>query len=470
MSGRPFLSLLACGLAACGSSARVDAPPATAPDPAADSLRQTLAPLYEEGILQGGMVIGLVDPTRKDGVTYLRFGRTSPEIAEAPGPEAIFEIGSVSKVLTGLLLADAAGKGEVSLDTEVAKLLPFGVRFPDKDGARPTLAHLASHRSGLPTLPDNLAPESLLDPYATFGPRQLYAYLERAELLFVPGEHYAYSNLGAGLLGHLLERRLGVAYEQAVKTRVLAPLGLAETWIAVPEAEARRVVPGTTAGGEPTPAWTFDVLAGAGAWRSTPRDMAKLVQAAAAAAAGGQAVFADTLRTSFQPLGDAAEDGDGMKIALAWHVTGEGVVWHNGMTGGHSSFVGFDPATSKGVVVLASTASPLITRIGIGTFDVLAGKPLDLGLGFVAVAEADLEPLAGTYRLGDGQTLAIERQGTRLFLTMGSEKVRLFPRSKTQFVILELESSLEFAVEDGRVLGFVLHLQQGDVVAERVAQ
>ena len=468
MSGRLCLAAAACALAACGSSQRVDAPPSETPDPVADALRAAIAPVYQEGILHGGMVIALVDPSREGGATYLRFGRTSPETAEAPGADAIFEIGSVSKVLTGLLLADAAARGEVGLDTEAAKLLPFGVRFPDRNGVRPTLAHLASHRAGLPSLPDNLAPESLLDPYAKYGPRQLYSYLERAELLFVPGEAYAYSNLGAGLLGHLLERKLGVAYEQAVVARVLAPLGLAETWISVPASEAPRMLPGTTAGGDPTPPWSFDVLAGAGAWRSTPRDMVKLVAASAAAAGGAEATFHDELRASFAPLGDAGAGEGGMKIALAWHITDAGVIWHNGMTGGHSSFVGFDPATSKGIVVLASTASPLVTRIGIGAFDVFAGKPLDLGLDFVTLPEAELEPLVGTYRLEDGTPLRVERDGARLYLAMEGEKVRLFPRSATEFVMLELESILEFAVEDGRVLGFVLRVQGGDIVAERV--
>ena len=467
MSGRLFLATAACALVACGSSPRVDKTPPTEPDPTADVLREALAPLYQDGILHGGMVIALVDPTRDGGASYLRFGRAAPELAETPGPDAIFEIGSVSKVLTALLLADAVERGEVQLDTEAAKLLPIGVRFPDKDGVRPTLAHLASHRAGLPTLPDNLQPQSLLDPYASFGPRQLYGYLERAELLFVPGEAYSYSNLGAGLLGHLLEIKVGTGYEQAVKQRVLEPLGLGETWISVPDSEEKRFLPGTTAGGEPTPPWNFDVLAGAGAWRSTPRDMVKLVIAAAAAAAGQEQRLGDQLRATIEPVAEAGEDSDGMKIALAWHITGDGVVWHNGMTGGHASFIGFDPQTSKGVVVLASTASPLITRIGIGVFDVIAGKPLDLGLDFVTLTEAELDLLVGTYRLGDGQAIKVERDGTKLFLTMGAEKVRLFPRAPNQFVVLELESNLEFAIEEGEVLGFVLRLPQGDIVAER---
>jgi len=468
MSGRLSVALAACALAACGSSNRVESTPPAKPDPTADALREALAPLYRDGVLQGGMVIAIVDPSRPDGASYLRFGRTSPDIAEPPGPDAIFEIGSVSKVLTGLLLAAAVQRHEVTLDTPAAQLVPFGVRFPDKDGVRPTLSHLASHRSGLPTLPDNLAPASLLDPYATYGERQLYGYLERAELLFVPGQAYAYSNLGAGLLGHLLARRLGIDYESAVKARVLEPLGLTETQIHLPEAAAKHFVPGTGANGEVTPPWTFDVLAGAGAWRSTPRDLVKLVTAAAAAAAGKEVPLGDALRASFVPVGEAEEGQP--RVGLAWHLTEGGVVWHNGMTGGHASFIGFDPATSEGIVILASTASPLITRIGIGAFDVLAGKPLELGLDLVSLAEADLEPLVGGYRLADGEALRIERDGTRLFLAMGAERVRLYPRSKTEFVVLELESTLEFAVEDGKVLGFVLHVPQGDVVAERVPE
>lgn len=167
-------------------------------------------------------------------------------------------------------------------------------------------------------------------------------------------------------------------------------------------------------------------------------------------------------------MADAGGDGDGMKVALGWHVTGAGVVWHNGMTGGYASFVGFDPETGRGVVILGSAASPLVTRLGIGAFDVFAGGDLDLDLRLVELPAADLDRLVGAYRLGDGQQLRVERSGKGLALVLGDEEVRLFPRSATEFLIMELEASVTFVVEDDVVRGFVLNLPDGQVPAERV--
>lgn len=430
----------------------------------AAKLREAVEPLYEAEVLHGGMVIALIDPSQPGGVEYVGFGRTAPG-EEPPGADAVFEIGSVSKVLTSLLLAHQVNRGEVALDTPVQQLLPFGVRFPEADGVRPTLSQLASHRAGLPPLPDNLVPADIADPYAGYGVQQLYTYLEHAKLMFIPGTSYAYSNLGAGILGHVLSRKAGVAYETLVSERILTPLGLGETWVALPASARARLVPGTTAGGKPAPVWTWDVMVGAGGWKSTARDMVKLVEAAAGAAANKDVPLAAELRTTETAIADAAE---GTRVALGWHLTDAGVVWHNGMTGGYSSFLGFDPASGRGVVVLASTASPLSTRIGIGVFDLFVGKPLDLDLDIVELAEEDVQRATGSYRLVQGEELAIVRNGRTLSLQMGPEQVRLFPRSPTEFVVLELESSLELILRGDEVLGFVLHLPQGDVEAERV--
>ncbi len=459
---RSLLSAAALAVAACGSRAPADHPPERAPEGAfASPVRAVVEPLFEQEVLFNGMVIALVDGAQVD---YLSFGRIGATEA-APGPDGVFEIGSISKVLTSLLLADAVQQGTVALDTPVAQLLPFGVRFPELDGVRPTLLHLASHHAGLPPLPANLRPTDLSNPYLGYGADQLYAYLEDAALMYPPGTAYAYSNLGAGVLGHVLALAAGTSYEAAVTARVLAPMKLANTWITIPADAQARVVPGTTASGTPTGGWDFDVLAGAGAWRSTPRDMVALVQAAAAAAAGKDAPLAGVLREAIKPRADAS---GGMQIGLAWHVTDKGIVWHNGMTGGYASFIGFDPASGRGVVILGASATPLVTRLGIGIFDVFAGAALDLDLRIVELPAADLDRLVGDYRLEDGQRLRVTRAGVALQLGMGDEQVRLYPRSSTEFLVLELEASVEFVIEDDQVLGFVLNLADGQVPAQRV--
>jgi CubicO group peptidase (beta-lactamase class C family) len=455
--------LFAVLLAACGSSAHTaKTTPPPAEDATAKALRAGIEPLYEKELLQGGMVVALIEPA-KDPV-FLGFGRISDDDATPPGADAIFEIGSVSKVLTGLLLRDAVARGEVTLDTPVAQMVPFGVRFPDADGVRPTLGDLVTHRSGLPTLPENLNPADITDPYADFGEAELYTYLEYAQLHAIPGTVYAYSNLGAGLLGFLLARQIGTSYEQAVKTRILSPLGLAETWIEIPKPMAPRLLPGTRVDGQPAGPWRFDVLAGAGAWRSTAKDMAKLVQTAASAAAGEKVPLGDVLRASFEPLGDAGGD---MAIATAWHITAKGVIWHNGMTGGYASYIGFDPKTRRGVVVLASSASPLITQIGMETFDAFAGDKYDLQLGLVDVSPKDLDLLVGSYQLADKTVLTIVRDGDDFFLTMEGDRVRLHATSPTTFLAMALSATVEFVVDGATVRGFILHMPDYDVEAVR---
>jgi D-alanyl-D-alanine-carboxypeptidase/D-alanyl-D-alanine-endopeptidase len=435
------------------------APPPPPESAEAGAVRASIEPLYEEGILQGGTVIALVEPGKDP--QYLRFGHTSPTVADPPGADSIFEIGSISKVLTGLLLQDSIARGEVTLDTTAQQLMPLGTRFPDGGGIRPTLGDLVSHRAGLPVLPDNLDPTAP-DPYAGYTEGDLEAYLDQAQLQIQPGTQYAYSNLGAGILGWLLSRKLGTTYEQAVKTRVLSPLGLASTMIKVPDALSGRLVPGTTQGGQPAEPWSFDVLAGAGAWRSTPADMAALVSTAAAASAGKDVPLADVLRASFQPLGDA---GNGMQIATAWHITDGGVVWHNGMTGGYAAYIGFDPATQKGVVVMMSTATALVTKIGMSIFDAFAGKPIDLGLDIVTLPEDKLARLAGSYQLQTGDSFQVELDDGALYIVANGDKARLYPRSETEFLLLELSTTLDFVIDGDTVRGFVLHLPQGDVQA-----
>ena len=125
-------------------------------------------------------------------------GRSGELVTE----HTVFEIGSVTKLFTALLLADMARRGEVTLDTAVAELLPMGTRVPDRNGVPITLAHLATHSSGLPRLPDDIVVGSP-DPYANYTSERLYAFLGRHELHRTPGESVEYSNLGAGLLDQM---------------------------------------------------------------------------------------------------------------------------------------------------------------------------------------------------------------------------------------------------------------------------
>ena len=280
----------------------------------------------------------------------------------APDAHTPYEIGSVSKVLTSLALADAVARGETTLDTPVADLLgsPVGAHA----SAPIRLVDLATHTSGLPRIDFGMgwAPGfDIADPYARYTTDSLRATVARFVPETAPGATFGYSNLGAGLLGYALATSAETSYEDLVGQRVLTPLAMFETWItASPEAQAH-LAPAHGAEGEPVPWWTFtDASAGAGAWRSTAADLLTLLEAALDPSA---TPLADALALSLRE--HHAADGQ-PAVGLAWQSaeTARGRMWwHNGMVGGSTAFVAAIPEARVGVVVLANRQSGAVDAL-----------------------------------------------------------------------------------------------------------
>ncbi|MEZ4367171.1 MAG: serine hydrolase domain-containing protein, partial [Kofleriaceae bacterium] len=354
--------------------------------------------------------------------------------APAPTETSRFEIGSVTKVYTAALLADMIERGEVTLTTAVAELLPVGVTVPAFGDAAITLGDLATHRSGLPRLPPSLLAQAEIDdPYAGYDANALYADLERTPLGQAPGGRTLYSNYGAGLLGHALGLRAGGGWAAAVQARVLAPLGLADTSVEVP---GGALVVGHDGDGAEVAPWTFDALAGAGALRSTVRDQLAFLRANLAAARGEPGPLAAALRRTHQV--QVPDAGGGKAGALGWFIDDRDRRWHNGGTGGHHAFVAFDPARNQGVVVLASTSTSLVDRLGVDLLGVLAGEsPAPLR----GPSSAQLDAYVGTYADGD-VGIRLVRRGPRLYSEdqSGGGDLRLLPLSPTEFYVDDLDA------------------------------
>lgn len=282
-----------------------------------------------------------------EGVDAVGVGGSARD--DAPGPNALFEIGSVSKVFTSLALACAVTRGELRLDQQAADLLPGGAL----DGHRITLEQLATHTSGLPRLPSGLLPRALFpmaDPYARFTPEVLLASVPRPRRRGRPGEKWKYSNLGGGLLGLALATRVGCDYDQLIRTEIGEPLGLSDTVVVPDEDQAGRTAPGHTRWGRPTPYWNMAALAGAGGLRSTAVDLAIFVCAQL-----GGSPLADAITFTHEPRRQVNKR---LRMGLGWllmSLDGREVLWHDGGTGGFRSFVGFIPSDGVGVVALANT-------------------------------------------------------------------------------------------------------------------
>lgn len=351
----------------CLAAVLVGGPVEAQPAPSAvDSIGQTLV-----GDGPGGAVIGLL---HGDETSVHAFGAVDTTGTKPTG-RTIFEIGSVTKTVTGLLLAERIERGRLRPETPVADLLPDSVTITRADSVEDTpmtLAHLARHRSGLPRLPANLkgVMNSRRDPYAAYGDSALHALLDDYSLPRAPGTAYQYSNLGMGLLGHLLARRADTTYAALVRRRITRPLGLSDTRVHLSPDRDDRFAQGYDQMGRPTPPWHFGALAGAGALRATATDLIAYLRA------HRHALTADpdtttALQRAMRRAATirAATDRENTRIGLGWHQSardGHEVLWHNGGTGGFRSVVALDRETGHGVVVLTSTSlsSQVVLKTG----------------------------------------------------------------------------------------------------------
>jgi CubicO group peptidase (beta-lactamase class C family) len=292
------------------------------------------------------------------------FGRrTLPDGAE-PDASTVYEIGSITKGFTGILLADMALAGEISIHDRLEKYLPDAANYPEAVRAI-TLVQLATHASGLPRLPGNLSfgMKDPSNPYAHYGEEELKAFL----LGYTPPPGRAtitpeYSNLGFGLLGYVLARKAGKPYETLLEERVLDPLGMHDTSIALTGDQQARLAPGH-ARGAVVSNWDINVLAGAGALRSTPADMAKLLTALMHPPASR---IGKAIALAIDPRADVGASRIGFAWLTSTPPSGRPFTWHNGGTGGYRTFIGFTQSAKAGIVVLTNTADQGPDALAVG--------------------------------------------------------------------------------------------------------
>lgn len=456
-SGIPIIPIVLV-VAACSGSSHVAPPPPVIPEAGQhhDDVEAQVKP-YLDAELVSGLVIGLYDVGK---IEVYGFG-SGPNNAPPDGA-TLFELGSVTKVYTSLLLADAVQRREVELDTPLAELLPPGVTVPIRDKVAITLKHLVLHSSGLPRLPPSLVAHSMdPDPYAGYGEDQLYRDLIRTELEAAPGTQVAYSNFGAGLLGFALGRKLGGGYAKLVTERVLRPLELKDTFVAVPAALAARRAVGTNDDLAKAAPWTFDALAGAAALVSTARDQLRLIGAELDGAAGSGQGLGRAMKLTQEPQFDRSGDNEG----LGWMIDSAGRYWQNGATGGFHAFVGFDPKTKRGVVVLASTATSLVDHLSDVMYKVLDGTPPPPAR---FPTGEQLAQLAGTYELS-GTKLQVVADGKRLYLEgPGEPRHRMSPLSDHELWIEVLQSVAVFEKAGDKVVRVLFGVGDHTLAAQRV--
>ena len=281
-----------------------------------------------------------------DTVTYYGVEREDDHLITISNENRVFEIGSISKVFTSTLLADAVIRDQVALHDLIS--------LPLKDGIQVTYAQLANHTSGFPRLPANIfeMPAFRTDnPYKDYSAGVLKAYLkEQLTLDQKPGSAYAYSNLGAGLLGYVLSTAEGKSYDTLLKEQIFSKYEMQSSTTQKKEIEGQ-LVEGRDKKGKPTSNWDLASLAGAGGIFSTTTDLAKFAQAQFNA---NDEVLALTRNPTFTVQKN-------MDIGLGWHIiktkSGDTWYWHNGGTGGYSSSMAIDVQHQKAIIILSNVSA-----------------------------------------------------------------------------------------------------------------
>ena len=409
-----------------------------------------------------GMVIGIV----KDGQSHIiAYGETFKDSGIRPDGNTLYEIGSISKVFTCVLLSLLVETHAVTLEDPLQKHLPPRVTVPVFDGRPITLEHLATHTSGLPRMPDNFNPADPLNPYADYSVALMYAFLNEHRLERPPGK-YEYSNYGMGLLGHVLARHSGMTYEQLLKDRICNPLGMKDTGITLNEAQKKRLAPPYTMALMPTENWDIPTLAGAGAIRSSVNDMIRFIRA--------------NLKNDRQPLSRAMRLArikrhameDGLSMGLGWHLARDGkTLWHNGGTGGYHAWLAIAPDRGVGVVVLANTANMGLDEFGERVTRIALGEKVEppKSRKTIRVDAAILKSYTGYYTMTPDFGLAVTlEKGELMVQATGQERFPVFAESKTRFFYKVVEAEITFVADkEGKTNKLILHQNGRDLEATR---
>jgi CubicO group peptidase (beta-lactamase class C family) len=335
--------------------------------------------------LAGALSSGYLAPATGAGVTIAIYAHGVRRVFSygAAKPDSIYEIGSITKTFTGVLLGQMAVQGKVTLDEPVRALLPQGT-VAKPVGQEITLLDLATRRSGLPPMPDNLNLVKVDTPYADYHAADLLAFIAKHGVANPTRATSPFGSLGFGLLGVALADRAGVSYGTLLKDEITDPLGLKETTLILTPEQQLRLIQGHNEFHLPAAVWDTDAFAGAIGIRSTAGDMLSYLEANLhpeklnpVAGASGAATLAAALRLALEPQ---SEFTAGMRIALGWLYQEEtGNYWHNGATAAHSSYAFFNPKGDYAAVVLLNTSpgvnGSFVELLGRHISQRLAGKP-----------------------------------------------------------------------------------------------
>jgi serine-type D-Ala-D-Ala carboxypeptidase/endopeptidase len=407
-----------------------------------------------------GIVVGIVRP---EGRTVVAQGRLSAADSRTPDADTAFEIGSLTKVFTALLLADMVERREVQLGDAVAKHLPTA-RIPERNGRKITFLDLATHTSGLPFMPPPGTGDAAEKPYTD---ERLYEFIANYELPRDIGIEWEYSNVGYWLLAQALAARAGDDYATLLRERVIAPLKLRSTELEPSPAMKAKLAVGHNAALQPAQSWTtvplYAAMSPTGGLFSTASDLLQFLSVALGYDRSRLSTAMNAMLTTRRPAPPNQQ-------ALGWLASrsnNEQLIFHDGGTLGYASAVAWDPKQRVGVVVLSNQVE------GVGDIarhllrpELPLRKPTATKQTEIMLSSAVLDSYAGRYEASDEGTFVIARKQGFLEIQAppdwGLPALRLRPATERDFFVVELPLRVTFQIEgEGHVTGILVHPPRG---------
>lgn len=410
-----------------------------------------------------GIVVGVLD---EKGPRIIAYGDDGSDARRPLNGDTVFEIASVTKAFTALLLADMVRKRDLALTDPATKYLPKGTKLPERNGRVITLVDLATHTSGLPFMPDNLP--ALQDPAgASYSQADLYRFVADQTLAHDIGSQWSYSNLDYWLLQEAMATRGRASFEQLLQKRVIAPLGLRSTVITLtPELQERTAI-GHDAVLQPAPLISampvFNLMPAAGGILSTANDLLRFLSVTMGYEESKLAPTLAKLLQTRRPAGSSEQ-------ALGWMVAGAGddaMVFHDGGSFGFASSVAWQPQRRIGVVVLTNQTTNVgdIARHLLQP-DIPLEHPARARHTEITLDAATLDSYAGRYDMQDEGEVVIAREDALLTIELpaswGLPKLRLHAESQRDFYATELPLRVTFEADDsGSVTGMQVKPPRG---------
>jgi serine-type D-Ala-D-Ala carboxypeptidase/endopeptidase len=412
-----------------------------------------------------GIVVGVIGP---EGRRIISAGQRSVDDPHVPDGNTVFEIGSITKVFTALLLAEMAEENELAVNDPVTKYLPNVFKVPTRNGKAISLLDLATHMSGLPFMPNESAASS--DSEANkFSVADLRHFIGHCELHSDIGAKWEYSNIGYWLLSEALAGRGGVNYETLVHKRVIAPLNLTNTAFALTPKMKTNFAAGHNAVLQASPAIStlpiYSIMPAAGGLYSTANDLLKLL---AVAMDYDRSSLDRAMRLTWNTRRPMSRDG--FEQALAWTVIRDEndlLLAHDGGTFGYASSIAWDPARRAGVVVLSNQ----VTNVADIARHLLRPKfqlekPIVTKRTEVTLNPATFDTYVGNYEAVEEGIFEIGRENDSLTIRSPAEwglpKFRLHPESRQDFFVAELPMRVAFQFEsDGSVKKMLVYPPRG---------